>query len=480
MSWTESTPGIWKRELGGLEKVYRFASQSFKHIGQEQWLLHTICAVNFGQNVDIVAALRAGWKDLLLDFPGLLITVEGYEAFFRPQTLTDPQMLHDFLEKTFVVERARSAEDVIPEYQLREWPTLVFLQASSEVMLLTSHWRVDAIGCCLLLDRLFRHVARQLSGSTNGAVLTLPEDYVAKLSPSMEDAAAAPQSASQEIMETAGKVTGGFREAAMKTLGFNYKGDRTTAPGASSCESLVLTAASSQGLIDACKKRGGISVSAAAYAALAATLFRYHQQENGGSPAEFTTIMAVNMRTHLPAPFNETSHACAAYVTSITPKVEKDENFGASSASITQEFKLWHSDAFNAALREIYQRASGALIKGPPGPPGQGPPPPPPSGITLSSLGIINKLITGRYGESKTSLTESAINVTGFTFGVSMYSRQMLLYLWTFDGRIHLSVNYNQAYYDASTPRGLLDGIYSVLEQELDVKMQLQTGHMQP
>lgn len=450
MPWEEAAPGIWRRELGGLEKVYRFAFQSFRNIGQEQWLLHAICTIDLGQGVNVAAALRAGWRALLEEYPGLTVTVENDQAMFRPQMLEDDAKLNQLVEKTFAVETARTAEEAMAEYQLRDLPALVYLQSSSEVMLLTSHWRVDATGCCLLLNRLLQLAVARPGPSDGGDAVA---DAVARLSPSMEDAAACPQHPSLDIAATADQVTGAFREAARKLLGLAYKGDGSTMPSKPATASIALSKEESRACIEACKRSGGISVSAAVLAALATAVV-----DRNPGVSDFTTLVAVDMRRHLPRPYDGPKHACSAYVTSLAPTVRDAAraSFLSSARALSHQFKTWHSDAYNAALREVYTRAAGALQTAPP-------PPRPPHGITLSSLGIVDRLIANR-------------GVTGFRFGVNVYTRQMLMYVWTFGGRLHMSINYNSAYYDAGTPRALLHDVCRTMAKGLDVQAQAPTA----
>ena len=76
---------------------------------------------------------------------------------------------------------------------------------------------------------------------------------------------------------------------------------------------------------------------------------------------------------------------------------------------------------------------------------------------------MIEKHLTGDYGD--------AVKVDGFRFGVSMMTRQMLLYAWTFRGQLNLSVDYNTAYYDDSMVREVLSRITSILGKELDLEL---------
>ncbi|KAI1759694.1 hypothetical protein GGR53DRAFT_471047 [Hypoxylon sp. FL1150] len=56
------------------------------------------------------------------------------------------------------------------------------------------------------------------------------------------------------------------------------------------------------------------------------------------------------------------------------------------------------------------------------------------------SLGVIEKLLSKEH-------EGSAVKMTDFHFSVSMLTRQMLLYVWTSNGKMSFSINYNEAYH---------------------------------
>ncbi|KAK3324865.1 hypothetical protein B0H66DRAFT_528922 [Apodospora peruviana] len=460
-SWTETAPGIWRRELGGLEKTYRFMSQIFKHTGHEHWGLYAICTVDFSANQhDIATTLRHAWQALRIEFPGLAVTVDGYKAEYRIAT---KESLAIWTEQTFVVDPDKQADEIIADYPLNALPQLYYLPAKSEVLLLTSHWRVDAIGCCLLLDRLLALASEQTESRVPAAA---DSDRTHLPSPPMEDAAGAPLTPTAEINAMTQEVTTRFAQKARSSIGIPYAGNTTTPPGQPAYESAVFTSESTAALVEACRDRK-ISVSAAVYAALGAAIFRMRGAGNDAAE-DYSTIMAVNMRPHLQPPYDTPQHACQAYVSSITPTVRRAENFTTNTEDLTRYFRTWHTSDYNKSLREIYRRASQGLINTGSRPPAGGPPP---HGITLSSLGVIDNFFSRRVGEGKCC-------VRSFRFGVCMMTRQMLLYVWTFGGQLQLSVDYNSAYYSSETPKELLKCVKEVLEAELAVTLTLTTAEM--
>lgn len=430
-------------------------SQAFQHTGKEHWGLYCVVGVEVAP-----AALRSAWRALRIEYPGLGVVAHGYEAEYCAAT---PESVESWTNETFHVEHAREADNLIAEYKLHDLPGLYYFPLRSEVLLLSSHWRTDAIGCCHILRRLF-----QLAADPTQSFSTTPSlghwpvtEQLKRLSPSMEDAAGSPLENSPKINSMTEKVMSNFEQKAGGALGLQYKGENDTPPGRSAYEMLKFSKQASQELFTACKRQK-LSVSAAVYAALGATILDIHEDD----VSEFATIMAVNMRPHLLPAYRTAAHACQVYVTSITPTVDRSDNFLENATNLTQYFRSWHSEDFNLAIRQIYSRGSQALISrgtAPRDANGAGRSKPP-QGVTLSSLGIVDDLLCAADTDSASLPT---LRVKSFRFGVSMLTRQMLLYVWTFGGELHLSVSYNEAYHDAAAPAGLLQRIRTELEGQL-------------
>lgn len=452
MAWTETTPGQFRQDFSGVEKIYRKMSTSFGHIGKEHWGIHCVCHFRLGHSFgkrDTGTALREAWKTLMFEYPGLSVVPDNLTKVF---IVPDAQMADKWVDQTFFVEPTENAETVIANSTTKDLPSLFYLPLSSEIIFLSQHWRIDAIGTCMLLDRLF-------------SIMAQPQDLaslwgkpaIEGISPCLEDAAGAPQNVTPELQNFAREYIDNFHKKAVNSGGLPFKGDAVTLPADSSHQDLILTPESTITLVAACKRRH-ISVSAAIHTSLARTVFSFDPPEDQST--DYTTVMATNMRIHLPPPYNSRAHACQTYVASIIPTVQRSSDFLAATAALTQEYKIWHSQKFMRALREIYKYHAEKLFT--PRPEGL-PPPKPPSGITLSSLGVIENYFTGDYGD--------AVQVDGFRFGVGMMTRQMLLYAWTFRGQLNLSANYNTAYYDNDMAQEVLSRIKSTLEKELGLDL---------
>nr|ANM86398.1 putative voltage-dependent L-type calcium channel [Cladonia uncialis subsp. uncialis]AUW31100.1 putative voltage-dependent L-type calcium channel [Cladonia uncialis subsp. uncialis] len=452
MAGTEKTPRQLRQDFGGVEMIYRKMSTAFGHVGKEHWGIHCVCHFRLGQSFgkrDTGAALREAWKALMFEYPGLSVVPDGLTKVF---IIPDAQTAEKWVDQTFFVESTENAETIIANSTIKDLPSLFYLSSSSEIVFLSQHWRIDAIGTCMLLDRLFSIMAQPQDPAS-----LLGKPVLEEISPCLEDAAGSPQNIAPELQDFAREYIDNFHKRAVNSGGLPFKGDAATLPAESSHQDLILTTDSTIALVAECKNRR-ISVSAAIHASLAYTVFSFAPPED--QPTDYTTVMATNMREHLPPPYNSKTHACQTYVASIIPTVPRSSDFSAATAALTRKYKIWHSQKFMQALREIYKYHAEKLFA--PRPEGL-PPPKPPSGVTLSSLGVIEKYLTGDYGD--------AVQVDRFRFGVGMMTRQMLLYAWTFRGQLNLSVNYNAAYYDNSMAQEVLSRIKSTLEKELGLEL---------
>ncbi|KAL9639045.1 MAG: hypothetical protein Q9164_001180 [Protoblastenia rupestris] len=454
MAWTDTKPGEYRKDFSGVEKIYRKMSQAFSHIGKEHWGIHCVCRFHPGPSFgkrDTETALRKAWKALMFEYPGLSVVPDDLTKVF---IVPDAQATDKWVDQTFFVEFTGIADTIIANSKPKDLPSLIFLPSSSEIVFLSQHWRTDAIGTCMLLDRLFSIMAQpQDPGSSQWR--PGPEN----ISPCLEDAAGSPENGTPELQNFAWEYIDNFHKKAVNSGGLPYKGQAATVPGDLSHQDVTLTKDSTSTLVAACKSRN-ISVSAAIHTSLARTVFSFAPPED--QPSEYTTVIATNMRAYLPPPYNTKTHACQTYVASITPTVQRSSDFSTATAALTREFKTWHSEKLMQALRQIYKYHAEKLSA--PRPKGV-PPPKPPSGVTLSSLGVIERYLTGDYGD--------VVKVDRFRFGVGMMTRQMLLYAWTFQGRMSLSVNYNTAYYDDSMAQEVLSRIKITLEKELGLELDI-------
>ncbi|KAL4926724.1 uncharacterized protein BDV17DRAFT_283130 [Aspergillus undulatus] len=398
-------------EFSNYEQVYLAMSRAFSHLEKEHWGIHCVCSVRVSQDAPnkttLGERLRKAWMRLVVEYPGLSMVPAGRQKKY-------PRL---------------------DEKGLETW---------TEIVLLIQHWRVDALGTCMLLDRVFEILGQSTASSTQHK-----EVEPSPPTPSFESAAGAFKTEDAALQAYAREYIDAFHRRAVNAGGLPYQGDATTPPSRSTHWGLEFSVDSTDAIMDACRRQK-VSVTAAIHTALAQTVFSYLTEME--CQTGYTTVMAVNMRPYLPPPYDSKKHACQTFVASIAPTVPYHSGFVDSARSLTQEYRNWWSPDFMRSLWWIYEYHLARLSR--PRPANAGPVKPP-SGVTLSSPGVVDWNLRGNYGPH--------LQINQFRFGV----RQTILYAWTFKGRLTLSLNYNEAYYSDSMAREVVSRVASHLEKDL-------------
>ncbi|KAL2015578.1 hypothetical protein VTK56DRAFT_5211 [Thermocarpiscus australiensis] len=474
MNWVETNPGIFRKELGFVEQVYRRISRAFAPLGREHWLLYCDCKLELlGRARDDVlgATLRNAWIALRHEFPGLAVLPDGLTA--KTYQLPTAPSVERWADETFVVAAAGLEPDaVLGACQARDVPCMYFFPATQQVLLLVSHWRVDGLGACMLMDRFLALVAAGSSRIPAPLPAGDPMSDLERISPTLEDALGAPETDDPDVEAFARDYIAAHHRTAVHAGGLPYAGDAATGPGPTARSHITLTRSSTSALV-AAAKASGFTVTAAVHAALAEAVFGLSRECRD----TYAAVVSANLRPRLPPPYNGRQHAVGAYVTGVTPAVDRAQTFGEKARALTAFYRsaAWYTPRFVRALRPIMKFHSAALFEGPP-------PTKPPSAVTLSSLGVIEAHLGGRYGScwgeedgvSRVEMAATAIRVKAFRFGVSIMTRQVLLYVWTFGERLTLSVNYNKAYYDDAAVAELLDSVRHALQEGLGVHLEVE------
>jgi hypothetical protein len=430
-------------EFSDYEKVYLQMSRAFKPLGKEHWGVHTVCSLSAGNGITALS-VRNAWTCLAVEFPGLMVKPVG---FTKEIGALLEKNLEDWLDETFFLSKDSTVDQIIQSAgPTRDLPALYFLPQSLELVFISQHWRTDALGCCMLLDRFFEHLAaRTLS-------IELLAHQKPRISPSFEQAAGASFDVNPEVQKYAKDTIASFHAKAVQSGGLPYEGDNKTLPGDTQHLELSLSTTQTASIVKVCRSKS-ISVSAAIHTGLAHTYFSFASSD-AEKQAGYTTVMAVNARPHLQEPYNTPSHACQTYVASITPTVRLASDFVSAARDLTHEYKSWCTPQLLQSLCWAYKYHRDALSAGPPAKP--------PSGVTLSSLGVVEKFLKAEYGD---------IKVKKFRFGVSMMTRQTLLYAWTFRGQLTLSLDYNEAYYSKEVAQEVLERVRRYICIGLGVKL---------
>ncbi|KAI1152041.1 hypothetical protein F4825DRAFT_420916 [Nemania diffusa] len=460
MVWNRTDSGAWTDEYDGAEKVFYSMSQAFSRHGREHGSVYAICKISTASKHprELVTELRNAWKRLRFDFPALAVFEETGRKKYPRATAAQVEA---WVRDTFWVDSASSASTVVSGIHLRKLPCLVFFPTRSEVLFHSSHWRIDALGTCMVMSRLFGLLSEiHITGDLEPPNWEL--EYQ-NLSPSLEDAYGSPNASTDATEAKAEEIRRRNFETAYPSVGLQFQGSLDTIPGLSQSQSLQLSSTQSELLIAACKAKG-ITITAAVHAACAAIVFDQASDQGCDS---YSTVVSANLRRLLPpVRQNETktgialpSFACGTYVTGITHTLPRDSDFETRSRQLTTAYRNTCDDtAYMVALRSIYRvhgQALAGLATSRARPPG--------SNVTISSLGLLDpQYLPGAHG---------GVQVEEFHLGSAIMTRQPTLYIWTFRGRLTLSIDYNEAYYNTEMISSLLDSICMCLGKEIGLDL---------
>ena len=446
MVWKESEAGIWLDDFDGAEKVFYNMSQAFMRVGREHGSVNAVCKLGvqtLALKVPLETLFRDAWKALRFDFPALSVVAEGSKKKYLAATA---ERVEHWVKESFSVDTVLSAKDIVPTLHLKKLPCLIFLPPSSEIIFHCSHWRIDALGTCLVLDRLFDLVSQ----GTTGYLPHWDLEYQ-NLSPSLEDAFGSPRICSPAMEAMAETVRRRNFETSYPSAGLPFNGDMTTEPTLSRPQAMEFTAEATRDLIAACKVHG-ISVTAAIHAACAEVVFDRSKHND----YDYSTVVSANVRDHLPVPQQsiKAAYACGTYVTGITHTVRRADDFATRSSQLTKAYRGdWGAMEYMTALRPIYKVHGDALLAT-----ARSRTRPPASNLTVSSLGVVEKYLKSDHG---------SVVVERFRLGSAIMTRQPTLYIWTFRGRLTISLDYNEAYHRIDAVTALLKSIRSSLEKGL-------------
>ncbi|KAJ6013599.1 hypothetical protein N7540_008190 [Penicillium herquei] len=451
MVWTQNQPGIYQDDLDGAEKVFYNMSKAFCHVGREHGSVYSILKIRTRDFSEITfeKRLRSAWIALRFEFPTLSVFVNEAKKTFVKANL---EGVEQWADETFYIDRTGvPAAQVVSTLHLRHLPCLLFLSQTSELVFHSSHWRIDALGACIVVNRLLELLSEDVCSAPNW------DKEFQNLSPSLEDAFGSPTESTISMEAVAENVRQRNFETSYPTAGLSpLDSDMSISPTISTAHAFELTREATSALIAACKSHH-MSVTAAVHAACAHAVFERCQENN----YDYSTIVSVNLRDQLPSPYSSKAHGCATYVTGITHTTKRGDKFLSRAAQLSGAYRGdWDVNEYMGALRPIYKvhgETLGALARSSARSPN--------TTATVSSVGVIDGYIKNDHGP---------VVVEGFHLGSAIMTRQMTLYIWTFLDKMTISLNSNEAYYAADMVNDLLDSIRVCLERELVVDLPLE------
>ena len=492
MTWTEVSPGRWKRPFDTLEKFYRAIAAGGIQSGREHWTISI--AVRFRLDSftgDIEEALRHAWKTMRFDHPQIAAVADRDMYVYEVPTAAT---LNSWLADTFIVAPSTTTvEDLYATFKPSSLASLHYLPHTSQILLHSSHWRLDGLGAMHLLNQLFEAVIKPRSIIQFGSE---PEN----LSPSLDEATGVSASrTTPDVEDTATKLLIEF-VGNLPSIGVPMRANIVDGPGATRRSEIDFDPKLTSELLSVCKSRG-FSITTATHAAIVnVTQQLEDERERTGptnqtektndrklsddstasatsatpAPSKYTSLMIFDFRRHLPAPYNNTAaHPISVYHTGLPISVTSPSSFSTTAAHLNESYKRSFGAADAFAVVAAYVRKLEAVVTSAP-PPGT----PPPTQPALSSLGIVDHILRNEYvnddasaatAVASTAAASSRVSITGFWLGVEMLTPGLMMHVWTQAGRLKVSACYNESLHEVEMVEGFLGRVKAAMLMELGV-----------
>ncbi|KAJ5689395.1 hypothetical protein N7462_003787 [Penicillium macrosclerotiorum] len=458
MPWQKVSQGRYERDFDTLEQFWIANAAVGAHINRQSYLLSCTVRLNpFPTAVEV----QNSWKALRKEHPQIAAIADERNSRLT-YNVPSPAELEAWVQRTFIVEDDGSSasglyENLPPTSALE----LHYLPGTSELLFRTPHWRIDGHGLLHLQNSLLRIIAE---GPPRTVCLDGSE--AAHLVISQDEACSAPS-----------KVTPSITAAADAELSTIFDGQPSltlpTQPNiiAKAPGRLVskISTETTQCLLSACKARG-ISVTTAAHAALIVAMVPYTQHNfdpatRGQGGGQLTGFNTISLRKYLPPPWNGPDAAVSVYHIGIPYTLDLGETntFESIAAVLGSLYKrnFGEEDPRNifAFLSEYLRKILTLFLMPAPDPLKEA------AQADISSLGVLNDYLLCRHeGKNMT------IEVEDWWISQEVIDRVLRTNIWTLNGRLAFSINWNMAFYEENFVTRFLHEWESIFLRELGVK----------
>lgn len=446
MSWKEINPHRFVRPLDSIELYFKALGEKGATFNRENGAVRAYAKFSRDPSAyNAEAALKHAWKTVRYLQPQIAASLQGETIVYEVPQAAD---LESWMARTFLVETMLTIDELLASPRRCSLPTLYYLPKTSEVLICASHWRIDAIGATSLMNLLFRSFAEPSHTSFG--------DEGKNLSPGRDEAAKLLQKVSQESEDAATSL---LMEYTTNIPGLGLPVELVNEISGAICRiESRFSPATTKSVIAACEARD-LSVTTAVHAAMIVAL---QQLSSDASSAErYTSWGTFNYRPYVDPDYTDpATHPVSVMLCSL-PITLPTSDFHENASSLKPFYKQLDNPFNSAALHAMlapYTRKCAAMISQPL-PRGI----PQPTEPLVNSVGILDRYLDGEYGQG-------AVEIVDFWLGGVVLTRQPQFYIWTWQGRINLSICYNEQYYTEEFMRSFIESVEGVLLRELCIE----------
>ncbi|KAI1346654.1 hypothetical protein F5Y01DRAFT_321540 [Xylaria sp. FL0043] len=451
MPWTQQGT-CWRRPLNCDELMFKSMASAGRHHAREQSVLCGTVRIAFTPDTTHVEQrLRSAWATLRLRYPDVAVVLVDNEKVYQP--ITSPDDLETWVASTFHVETAvKSADELFSRHVTLpvESASCYWVSASSELAIVSSHWRWDGRGHMMILHEFLSLLtAPELDTTSHG-----PGSEAAQLVPSLDEVLNVPHPPLSEWLTRADTLLAPMME------GHSSIGLPATVgslPGDTLRIETVIPHEATSALRAGCRARG-IRLTAALHTSLIATTAYYYQRDVDHS-TKYKSWAAFDLRKYCPAPFHGPLHGPSVRMIGWPLVVDATDDWDSLAKRIQsvyeQSFAPEDSDLMfvRAPYMEQMTRMLMAMMTA-------ATEATPATEPVLSNLGVLDDYVQAQYGD---------VAVRNVWLGVHMLIPQLGVYTWSWQGCLHISISYNESFYQAAFVKEWLEKVKVNLFTNLEV-----------
>ncbi|KAH8692907.1 hypothetical protein BGW36DRAFT_385475 [Talaromyces proteolyticus] len=449
MPWSKVREGRYERAIGENEKFIKIIGDAALPLNREHWAINILAAIrpigSLAQE-NLSSLFCEAWKLLRFKHPTIAAYIVDETTYVYD--VPDGAALEKWASETFKVVEEKTADELIASIAVSPYATMYYLPKTNELLGHWQHWRTDGVGAFLLTDD-FLTLA---TSSPPPEASNLPwGEEVARLAPSIEEAAGLSANPSEVDKEIGAKCVGSFGHAA-GAIGISSPAPPETLPGGTKFARLHLTEQETKKVIQACKARN-ISVTAAVHASIATA--NYTLAASGDQDRHYTSTIRYSFRPFLPKPYSGREYAATIFTTGWMVPVPAASSWEERAKIYHTEYRKGLSKEYISAHREYAIGLCKLLRSLPAGAPS-------PTDVDISSLGVAERLIDREKGTS-----ERGIHIERVSIGLEIVNRQCVCHVWTFRDQLCLNLVYNEAFYEKAAMDGFVKCVRDSLLEEL-------------
>jgi hypothetical protein len=431
LQWAKASSRTYVRSLDDMEKFFGLAGEGGVGATDGQhWHIAVIAKIS-AAGLDMRKDVPTAWKTLRCINPGLSAIVQGDRLIY---TVADEQELEPWLKETLHFHDTPStSREMFPIRNFTGRAVLHVLLQTQELILLAPHTHLDGIGAYTAMNNLIQALA-DVSVTDSPKLGDEAQHLIAPLNV-LADIPAATDANRSTFKSMLGNWGAGF-------AGVNIQPKDPKQPcGDPRILYSPFDVSETKRIVARCKELG-FTVTAAVQAAVSLALRK--QIKSTATIQSAVTIHDVRKW------IDKSKYPATGLVGPLTIPVPAvftlADDFVETARLAKQKYREPEQTDLLRTLPRFWGNEMVAIMTSPP--PGMSAP----SSLGLSSFGVMDAYVKPSYEGA----AGRKIEVEDAWVGITLYSPDVLLHLWTLQGALRLQCVYNEAYHEKETVAALL------------------------